>query len=377
MPAVRLMTLTPLHIGDGERYTRLSYLVHNNRLCFVDSEAFGVLTAQQLEQLLQKPDLQAFIITHPQLRQKLAEKAKYCLPHKSGQSQIRADVFSFMKSIRGVYIPGSEVKGALRTAILTSLLSKPPLNSQWQQMVAEFPRGFRGKNDKERLSDLEGRLQALALRARDSSDAKFDLLKFLSISDSDFKEPSSVLELAGIMLLSQRSLQRGGPRQVQLCEVVKPGIEFTLTINLSSPQAIREFLNRFSFEQPQKEQLSGVDAVFQAAYEFYQRVLDEEINFFRSAQRVQIVDQLREIKQRSQPSSPVIRLGKHQGFLSTTLACLLGSQAPNFYNNVLRRFVVKRGGTYSVEYPVSRKLASFGERDSYSSLGWVQLKVIE
>lgn len=383
MSVVRLVTLTPLHIGDGEVYTRFSYFVHNGYLHFIDSDAFSVLNDQQLEQLLQKlaqpvqksAGLEDFIAAHPELRPKLAEKAKYRLPHKSGQLPIRDGIFSFIKSTKGVYIPGSEVKGALRTAILSSLLSKSPLNSQWQGLVARFPGGFKGKTEKDKLSDLENSLQALALRATDKPDAKFDLLKFLSISDSDFKEPSSVLDLAGITLVSRRSSQRGGSPQIQVCEVVKSGTEFTLTINLSSPRVIQEFLNRLNFEPPQKEQVSRLDAVFQAAYEFYQRVLDEEITFFQSVREVQIVSQLKGIRQRSQPNSPVIRLGKHQGFLSTTLACLLKSQAPDFYNDLLRRFVAKRG-TYLGGYPVSRKLVSVGQKGSYLSPGWVQLKVI-
>lgn len=377
MPAVSLKTLAPLHIGDGQEYTNFSYFPHQGRLYFVDSNAFRKLEKAQREKLLsilsapKGHSLDTFLNHFPELRQSMSETAQYWLTLPD-QKQFNANIFTFIKTGNKVYIPGSEIKGAIRTAILYNLLNRDPLNATLKKLLQQFPKGFTGKTKVKQLEQLEDKIQALALCPKEKADAKFDLLKLLHIADSEAKEPSSVLELVQVHAVTRRGR---GPSQ--WCEVAKSGNEFRSEMEIASDPLTREFLHRFAFESSQKQ--LGIQYVLRAAHEFYLKVLDEEISFFESFSNTAVravTTELQEIKKKSTPESPVIRLGKHQGFLSLTLAILLREireKHPGFYNNHILPLVTRRSSRYS-SFPASRKLVQLGGR--YSTLGWVQLSGI-
>lgn len=370
---MKLKTLTPVHIGDGEYYTNLSYLVHQGNMYVIDTEALSVFTQEQMEQWLRclamgrGQDLNSFVSQYPGLRQKIIGKAKYCLPLHGAASQ---KVFTFIKSADHAYIPGTEVKGALRTALLSALLIQQPLKQKLIQELhkfgKEFPRLQQNKKAlAERAKELETSLHAIAFRPC-ANDARYDLLKLLFVSDSDAKRLSEVLVVAPVQSVG---LQKRLPEQSH--EVAKYGVEFSLELTITSGKPRDEFLTKFKFDQLHHDILRDRHALFKIAYQFYDKVLEEEISYFKSrgVQYSEVVAKLQQIKNLNAPDSPVIRLGKHQGYLSLTLGLLLKNQALDLYQKCVLPLI--KGRINPQDFPKTRKLVELN--GELFPLGWVQL----
>ena len=225
------------------------------------------------------------------------------------------------------------------------------------------------KNNKRKLKKqaerLESSIQALAFRPH-ANDAKYGLLKFISVGDSDLKRASDVLVVAPVSFVGLTKSIRE-----QFHEVTKPEIEFSLEIIVTSGKPKEEFLSKFGFHSLQQNALQDRHSLFHIAYQFYKIALNEEISYFKSRghQYSPVVRKLQHISNLNKPDSPVIRLGKHQGYLSLTLGTLLKKATPEFYSKVIPRLV--EGKTYPGNFPKSRKLVRVN--GEMFPLGWVQL----
>lgn len=127
----KIKTLSPVHIGNGEKYNKLSYIYENNKIYFFDFDTLlKIFSSENLDKFIsyiyknmENLSLQDFIrntLKNEGIYKKLKVKALYSLNCKS---TIRHnDIECFIKSNNKVYIPGSEIKGAIRTAIFYWIL---------------------------------------------------------------------------------------------------------------------------------------------------------------------------------------------------------------------------------------------------------------
>jgi len=116
------------------------------------------------------------------------------------------EVEEFIKTLEGVYIPGSEIKGAIRTAIFYHILIT--YDRFWKRFMGEF-RWFIKRYDpdedkgvfKSFAQHWENKIFANKplrenFKGKESPKGKEDLLKFLQVEDSEIKDPSEVLKLS-------------------------------------------------------------------------------------------------------------------------------------------------------------------------------------
>ncbi|MFQ5793310.1 MAG: type III-A CRISPR-associated RAMP protein Csm5, partial [Acidobacteriota bacterium] len=133
---ITLTPLTPLHIGDGsqleayeytvvrERFYRLSLDRLLTRLPSVEQDHFNRNIERDLVGLR--------LFVREQFSPEMAEyqaaasrRFQEVYEEKLGQAQNQLIVFPFLRSMRQPLIPGSSLKGALRTAILDRLIAAP------------------------------------------------------------------------------------------------------------------------------------------------------------------------------------------------------------------------------------------------------------
>lgn len=176
-----LIGLSPLFIGSGEKYSQLDYIFHNNCIHILD---FDKLLAQipfdAIDELtndinanfknnIWRGDIKKSLSKYTLDWEKLVEK-RYDLIGKIGKNEIN----QFIKTGNQIYIPGSSIKGAIRTAILFKILTDHPerKKASIQDVIERF-------NDREITKLIQ-------------SDGTTDLLRALIISDSQINENSPI-----------------------------------------------------------------------------------------------------------------------------------------------------------------------------------------
>jgi len=133
---LEITTLSPAHIGDGSELTPLDYIMRNRVIHVINEDKlFKELERRRLVNRFinyvesnRRVSLEDFIKKYmwgvePKLYENLTKYSLEILSKRLEGKQIS----TFIKNSEGeAYIPGSEIKGAIRIALLHSILEKDP-----------------------------------------------------------------------------------------------------------------------------------------------------------------------------------------------------------------------------------------------------------
>jgi len=272
-----LKTITPVHIGNGEELNALDYILYNNTfykisqnqflefLCvnnvsYIDYANWISDTTQKIENLKTQKKKDKW---NKDINQRLSEiqrnfnllnfvksyeikKEKEFIKYLDDNAQINKIPFQIMPKhqIRGhlkttfnqPYIPGSSLKGAIRTALLYHFLK----HTADAEIIAEIIKNELGKvqsnptekeNIKKRFANQIEQLAFYCGIQKDNKpvkydDEKSDILKLLIVSDSKIIDKENNLGLSNTDLyLVSKIKDRNGSRVVANKQPQAPSLE--------------------------------------------------------------------------------------------------------------------------------------------------------
>ncbi len=341
-----LIVLSPIHIGNGEQISNWQYQIENKtvKIYSFDKVVYKLRNDKQklinfsatiennpLNMCLGNVLPKFNINVNPEYTLQLFGKTK----NKNNEYK---PIWEFIKEGKKVYIPATEIKGAIRTALFYKILKDAftKNKNKQKQFIEEYENCAR-ENDKKaikkKFKDFIQKWENFAFREKD---AKTDFLKNLIISDTDLKNPEEVLSVKDIIPL-------GVSRKFEeLHEIVNRGTKFEIKIDI-----INSVEFKYVFPKHYKDYLN-FEAIMQATSEFASKLLDEEIDYFKNAKEIEekdktkILENLTKWKRLAETKKYIfLRIGKHQGFLSTTINILVKEISPKVYSNVYPKLVPK------------------------------------
>jgi len=157
-------------------------------------------------------------------------------------------------------------------------------------------------------------------------------------------------------------------------EYLRPGTLVSLTsFKVEDDRSRAKKLNQMEFTDRHKELMSGLDSILFCCYRFANDLLEEEIAYFSKHNKVNIVEQLRRIQKLNETQSPVLRIGKDEGYTSLTVGLAVKKLMPELYENVLIH--ATKGVSYDSQHggplPKSRKIIHWDGQEVTG--GWVKL----
>lgn len=214
---VRATTLTPLHIGSGrDLLHEYDYAIHQGRTWRINEDT--LLESQDIDdphladQLANTPPAQ---LLRPADFKPDSKLFRYIIRGTPRSKSSGAQVRELLKDpYDRPYLPGSSLKGALRTALGWI---------RWDQKKLRPDPARLGRRPKFAARWYEEELFAI----HGGKAPNYDLLRALQVSDSAPVGPDSLL-LVNARVLS-RSGKLGSPIEL---EAVKPGVTFELTIKV-------------------------------------------------------------------------------------------------------------------------------------------------
>lgn len=315
----RAVPLTPIHVGTGERIAREEYVVDGNRLIRFNPHAvIADLAPAELaryEQMLDRNELDgavAFLRKYGKLPNYQLYAAEM---GRSAQRELaevvsgrqRGEVNPLLRNpVSGeVIIPGSSLKGAIRTAVVSCLANMPPLKAGVTAAVEA------GKQDRD-WRRRGGVCEALESKALDRPprNTERDPLRMLKLSDAVLPAGAARVDRAYVIT---RTRPEGGSEKMRMyyerlrCQADGVGAPtFTVEIRLEEDQGkhpkVRELLRR---------PLSW-DLLVQACNMFYWKRLKEEKETFYPAAKWTWVP-------KPSRSSVLLRLGRFSHFESLSV----------------------------------------------------------
>lgn len=309
---INITTISPIHIGCDEEYSQTNFVIKDHLLHFLDMAVIAdelteaerkALGNYQTEGAIQqffksKRDRFAPLATHlVEVAKDIAKdyEAKVGMPTQQSAGKSEYNFFQIFRTAYNPldiapYLPGSSLKGSMRTALLNAKNKGQPL-----------------LYEKETNPELQQRLLGY-----DKGDFENDPLRHLHIADAHHDEDAQAAPTQILYAVSKkkRVSERGTPELKVFLETIPALLnhafagEIRLTGDRISWQTLCDACNDFYYPQLEAElnhlNLSGI--------------LDAEWRKILSALMVDEIKNLRENRQ-----GFLLRVGKHSGAESLTL----------------------------------------------------------
>lgn len=365
--------LSPIHIGSGDTYGNSEYLPIRYKNSDKTKKIFRRINISKFYSSLDSKNKDLFIDFLSDSDSNLMDFErnisknfeKYaCINECSKNPNNNQMIEETIKSLNKAYIPGSSIKGAIKTALLYNLFDDDSDKIRKFIKINNF-RNFNSKSnefvDSFFTSDI-----------RKSSSQK-DIMKFLHISDSTSSKEISVHDIYSIMASDKMGIKDNTVYKKYNKRLKKSFdvISFYETIDIGT---VLEFNINNNYDSSfysdlklgDKSQIINVDNIKDCLYNFSEDLIVNELNFASEYNIDYLYDFYNKLEKRNVQDTPLLKIGAGSGFLATTLALKIKD------NSVFDEIKRKKHG-YDYCFPKSRKVT----KRTFMPLGWVQLSLKE
>ena len=190
---MRIDVISPLHIGSGEILTSADFVVPENEVIVLDLERLmSFLPTEDIDEIVDILKRVPYPWEKILKRYRLNPRnfARYSAPLIGRKQKESMQIRAFIKSDGKPYIPGSSIKGAIRTAVMFKIVEE---NARLlNQAVRWLNSNIKSRQDVRRfLKRADDWLEAKVFghEGRDRYEPKRDPFKALIIRDSEKISP--------------------------------------------------------------------------------------------------------------------------------------------------------------------------------------------
>jgi CRISPR-associated protein Csm5 len=373
--------LSPVVIGTGERCNPMGFFVADDgRVLVVDerkfievlierglAEGFRIWLEGQLQQN-RRPNLKGFFDAKEIFgEEKSAEKkteilrasVAYVLPLVSLRQRMLRFNLCLKTPDHRPYIPGSELKGAIRTAVLAKMLNDDV------NLLRQLAQNLRPNMTRGQMNALwQGNEWLLLRRNQNDRDAHNDLFRGIAISDSE-PLPTDALRIYAAKRLNMS-------RDVTVfVEAIAPNSETEVTLSVACPDRWLQAIGL-------TDKAGWLDwaKLAHALYEHSNAILDFIAKKFPAREFPQVHAKAQKLKEKNKPDEPLVCLGWGQGFLSITMTEPLRQKFPTAYETLrqaMAQAIRQYERTKQNNFPKTIWAALDANSQPSDLFGWVQL----
>ena len=261
-----LETINPVHIGNGETIDPYEYIITDklykinlwkfiSSLNYEDKENFLKISSSDMVEtrrfIKEKADLSNGSVSNvSEYSMNVNQDAYRIYADKIGDPNNQLSIQTFIKTLDRPFIPGSSVKGAIRTALLFSMADKPIIDTMnIQQNVFKF------KNP------LEDPFRALTIT--DSIPIDVDKMLICPIRTyAKNKKKGNKFEESGYITL------------IEGTDSFYTGNSVKIFHNINIDHRLQKMINLIDI---------NTDKIASSCNEFSQRIIEEELNFYENS----------------------------------------------------------------------------------------------
>ncbi|OQX52665.1 MAG: type III-A CRISPR-associated RAMP protein Csm5 [Candidatus Cloacimonas sp. 4484_209] len=308
---IKLETLTPVHVGTGNSYGKAEFIIDDHVLKrIIFSKLYDSLPKKQKNELTTELERENFRLEEFIKRSNIEISDDMIWYHAVVRSYPSREIREQIKTNNVPYIPGSSIKGSIRTALLWKFICEDydNLRDKINSCIYKTLRSNLPLEKKKKNICNEFISKVFQLNDR-KYDAKYDLLKFLHVSDfmPNEEDASKIIEIEKIIGYSLKRdnkfenwaiiRTRRGNRRVSLInylEVVKKDIEFNGSISLNplikvalennqEYPLLKDKLEILGLDESNLEEEKMLTHIKNTLREFNKWAIDKEIELCRKA----------------------------------------------------------------------------------------------
>ncbi|NJE13348.1 type III-A CRISPR-associated RAMP protein Csm5 [Thermococcus sp. LS2] len=381
---MKLEVLSPLHIGSGETLTPADFVIIDDEVIVLDlDKLISALPTEDIDEILETlksvPYPWEKILARYHLNARSFEKYSLKLIGKKRKESMQ--IKAFIKSNGKPFIPGSSIKGAMKTAVMYKVVKE----NRWllNQAVNWLDSNIHGFRDAQKfMKKADDWLEAKIFgserkKGKEQYEPKRDPFKAVIVRDSECLSLKH-LKVYGVEIVGESG---GIPTYVE-------GIEdITVTFDLNIQEDVLR-LNVEKFNGKLKEVVEKstgkgftgeafMEFIQNALSEFYTAVIKTEIREIHKYGRYkgEVFKFYQELQAKIENGAIPIRIGWGSGWYSTTIGVLLKTH-PRFENprkkdDLRRKLGLGRNpktGKVVSDFPKTRRVANG------KPMGWCLVK---
>lgn len=324
---LRLRVLSPVHIGTGSKLTKWDFVVRGSYLLVLNQDKF-------FEYLVKKGKLEEAISRMERNEGSANDYLEYRIPQelvkyklqinpsidlqRANKKEVLEAVKNFKKGssdglIAVPYIPASEIKGFIRTAIIYNYLKDH--QDRFREKFANVNKRFDFRKSIEK--EIFGKPTK-------------DLMKYIKIEDihGNFN-----LEIVGVrILLSSRNFP-------EFVEAIVEGASDVFRVTLDIGR-LGGKIGKYIKDWKRCCYTLSKDLI-EAEYHYWYDLLSGNLTIRNIITRIEelnlnyvrkVLNQIKDLKYLNTEDKPLVRIGKYTGFLNHTIALLLNSEGSKYKN---------------------------------------------
>ena len=380
----QLQTITPVHIGSGETLNFMDGCYTNGRWYHIDLDKVLAHPSTDLNALTSEMSQRGFRWERylQQHNTDLSELSAYHLPCLQNPEDV--EIREAIKTIGDrPYIPGSTLKGAIRTALLGEVLSESDdiYRESLSRLETLIDQGPRGNPRREQPAQ---RIENLAF----GKDPNRDLLRALHVSDT-MPVDSDTLEigLAWTVTLdpNDRLVQKidRGREYKNFVQHIQTGQRLTFTLKIDEILFREQEKTRLDFSPLQEKVLRDIAEVCRSATNVLMQSEQDFFDYYRLPEIANVYDRLIVENNKLPEGEFLLQIGWGTGYRANTVASLYteDEEPPIDWMDLRERFRLgesrsQRGYYDEREFPKTRRISYRGQ-NPIAPLGWVKISPTE
>lgn len=365
-----IKVLSPIHIGSGEKYTASEYVKSKaktnkgnilNIIKRMDvSSYFSSLDENKKDDLLRDLSNPNFNlgnfdsrISNSYVKYKAIDKTK----KEIYPSQ---EIAEAIKTLNELYIPGSSIKGAIKTAILFNELDGRLISKISKNILSDNGSVIK-KNYGRFMNDIFASNKA-------PTPAQGNIMKFLQVSDTNTIKSPTIYDVATVMASFK---WRDNEFYSKNKRTHEPTLIYLETIARGNNLSF-EIRNHYDYDifkrlgLDDKKHLIDIKNIKRYIFNFSKSLIRNEIEFSEDYEIDYLNKFYLNLEKQNSIDNPVLRVGGGSGFLATTVGLKIMDNDERIFERIRKG---TRGKTYDYSFPKSRKITQVGGMP----LGWIQL----
>lgn len=354
MTKLILETLSPVHIGNGEKYSSAEFISAGSSIHRMDiNEIYKILDEKEKKQFITSLENERFRLDDFIREKKIPyDRVKVYSIEKKGSNpfEIKEHIKTGLKG----YVPGSSVKGALKTAVLSAFVGKNEINT-----ISNI---FDIRDFKRRNYDIQHFMEGI-FSSGDKRSSYSDFMRFIEISDFMPINKLAVFEVRSLEVGEKKGwywYERNYAVVKTFCESIKAGEKMEGDIRFT----YRENMHR-SLGLNGKSEILNLDDIKGFVHAFSSNLINYELSFSNKYGIDFLTEFYENLKKLNTLDSPVIKIGHGSGFLGTTIGIDI-KKDPEVFEKVRKSL---RGRSYEFEYPKTRLIVL----EEKMPMGWCKI----
>ncbi len=388
---LKITTLTPVHIGSGEVYSPYTdYILDNGFVNLIDKSKLDTL-------FIEKPELINIFISgiksdfnnrndkytlNKMFKKFNIDYKKYINKKLQVTGDIRnTEIKRFVQSAGKPFIPGSSLKGAIRTAIVFYLIENNYNNSL--NIIKQNINKLSNNSEKNLVNSIKSIDNQLLIIDDRVKKIKENFMSYIRITDSDFCNDNNLV----INLCKRYSLKKKTSAIPIVLESLKEKTTTNSTFTFKIP-----FKNNMKFPLIESEEHS-IQKIFEMINNFSLKFIDNEFEFLDKYENDDLniiynfYNDLENDIEDSNNKCAYLRIGQGKTVFDNTILTLFDNEQfkkiynaktddRNFSKNAFQLKKVARGREISnVDFFPSTRTTTTRKELPENVLGWIKIEV--